>query len=183
MSFFWGAVGLEFGAPQKKIPEKTTVEVSCLLSFIRFVRLFCWDSENLKNNMDVKTEVDEIVIVCCYIKCDRPTCRTMNHGGCWLALTVFLCWALFDQHEWHDNDTIIIAWSTILPCNLSYWQSLQQSWTMIIQWQEIKGHRRAFTLPSQPHLQDLCWALHSDCQGTMVDHILEASGWDRCLVH
>lgn len=23
--------------------------------------------------------------------------------------------------------------------------------------------------------EDLCWALHSDCQGTMVDHILEAS--------
>eukprot|EP00434_Breviolum_minutum_P025030 symbB.v1.2.022110.t1/scaffold1948.1/size95323/4 len=24
--------------------------------------------------------------------------------------------------------------------------------------------------------EDLCWALHSDCQGTMVDHILEALG-------
>lgn len=28
----------------------------------------------------------------------------------------------------------------------------------------------AFAMP-----EDLCWALHSDCQGTMVDHILEAS--------
>ena len=26
--------------------------------------------------------------------------------------------------------------------------------------------------------QDLCWALHSDCQGTLVDRILEAGeGW------
>ena len=89
--------------------------MSCLLSFIRFVRLFCWESmnpENRKNNMDVKTEVDEIVIVCCYIKCDRPTCRTMNHGDCWLALTVFFCVGLYLTNM---NDMIMILLSWLGP--------------------------------------------------------------------
>ena len=48
----------------------------------------------------------------------------------------------------------------------------------VVHIQEIKGHRHAFTVVTTAAFampEDLCWALHSDCQGTMVDHILEAS--------